>query len=117
MTYQSSVGNREEPIDDRSEAGSRDYRLAEFFSGLASAADVLREAVEELKAQDGLTAAGEHSFDAAVSAIAALASSEMDYYEDEGANPESFADYYNTIGEVPPTGAREFAQFPTHDSH
>jgi len=110
---ESSVVNREEPSDGSSEAESREYRLAEFFSGLASAADVLREAVEELRAQDGLTVAGEHSFDAAISAIAAIASSEMDYYEDEGVRPESFADYYNTIGEQPPNGARGFAQFPT----
>jgi hypothetical protein len=113
----SSVINREEPTDGRSDAESRDYRLAEFFSGLASAADVLREAVEELTAQDGLTAAGEHSFDAAMSAIAAIASSEMDYYEDEGARPERFADYYATIGERPPAGARPFALFPTPDPH
>ena len=113
---ESSVVNRQES-DGSSEAESRDYRLAEFFSGLASAADVLREAVEELRERDGLTVAGEHSFDAAISAIAAIASSEMDYYEDEGAHPERFADYYNTIGEQPPTGARGFAQFPTPGTH
>jgi hypothetical protein len=113
---QSSAMSREEPNDGRSEAESRDYRLAEFFSGLAAAADVLRESVEELRAQDGLTAAGEHSFDAAISAIAAIASSEMDYYEDEGVRPESFADYYTAIGEQPPIGAVEFAQFPTPDA-
>jgi len=95
----------------------RDYRLAEFLSGLATAVDVLRETVEEMKGRDGLTEAGEHSFHAAKSAIAALAAAEMNYYDDEGASPETFADYYHAIGEPPPEGARAFTAFRAPAGH
>jgi hypothetical protein len=94
------------------DARLRDYRLAEFFSGLSTALDLLREAIDEMESEDGLTEAGEHSYAAARCAIAALASAEMSYYEDDGVEAEGFADYYRAIGEPPPAGAREFAQFP-----
>ena len=105
---------------DGAESRLRDYRLAEFFSSLATVVDLLRETVEEMEGEDGLTDAGEHSYRAAKSAIAALASAEMNFYEDDGVEAAGFADFYHAIGEAPPPGARAFAQFPmveTTDRH
>ena len=101
------------PLDDEvGESRLRDYRLAEFFSSLATAVDLLRETVDEMERDDGFTEAGEHAYRAARSAVAALASAEMSFCEDDGAEPESFADYYHAIGEAPPPGARGLSQFP-----
>ena len=98
------------PSEDPVAARLRDCRLAEFFSGLATALDLLREAVEEMEIEDGLTEAGEHSYTAARAAIAAIASAEMSYYDDEGVQA-NFADYYHATGETPPADALEFSHF------
>jgi hypothetical protein len=97
--------------DDVAAARLRDYRLAEFFSSLAAAVDLLREAVEEMEREDGLTDAAEHAFGAATSAVAALAWAEMRFYEDDGVEPDDFADFYHAIGKRPPAAARDFSQF------
>ena len=97
---------------DLAESRVRDYRLAEFFSTLATAADLLREAVDEMELEDGLTDAGEHSYQAARSAIRALAYAEMSFYEDDGVEADDFADFYNAVGEPSPLGARRLFEFP-----
>jgi len=110
MAISETVGS-EQANAEAADARLRDYSLAEFLIGLSTALDLLREVVDEMETRDGLTEAGEHSYAAARSAIAALASAEMSYYEDDGVAVESFADYYRAIGEAPPAGAREFTQF------
>jgi hypothetical protein len=76
MAIGETVGS-EQANAEAADARLRDYSLAEFLSGLSTALDLLREAVDEMETRDGLTEAGDHSYAAARSAIAALASAEM----------------------------------------